>query len=110
MGIHVRDRGSLIPDYVMVQRQQVRAHVEALIDALIDLLDELDGDPEREPSLGSPECSLPQWSRYAAPSGYLLGSEGASQEQWAQGGISDLEESDGDEEPDDNGVADTCVF
>lgn len=48
MGIHVRERPSLVPEYVMVERRELRARAEAAIETLISLLDEIDGDVDRE--------------------------------------------------------------
>lgn len=36
-------------------RRPSRAEVEAMVEGLIEYLDGLDGDPDREPSLGAPE-------------------------------------------------------
>ncbi|MDF2998708.1 MAG: hypothetical protein K0R27_4345 [Xanthobacteraceae bacterium] len=48
MGTHVRERLSLVPEFVMVERRELRARAEAAIETLISLLDEIDGDTESE--------------------------------------------------------------
>lgn len=40
-------------EFVMVERQAVRERAERTIEALIAMLDELDGDPDLEPSISN---------------------------------------------------------
>jgi len=48
MGTHVRERESLVPEYVWIERRRLRQRAERTIEELIELLDELDGDTDVE--------------------------------------------------------------
>lgn len=48
MGIHVRERESFVPYFVMVERRRLRMRAEAAIESLLAILDEIDGDPDLE--------------------------------------------------------------
>ncbi len=64
------------------QLRQMRAKIAEAAQRLIDLLDQIDGDPDFEPSLGSVGASNPHWMP-GAP--------------WAQGANDDREEVSEDE-------------
>jgi hypothetical protein len=75
----------------MRRRKSRRQRLEQAIERAIDLLDELDGDPESEPSLGSSSCVGPL-------EGWIDIDGRWSQEFWASGSRDDLEdEHDGRE-------------
>src|SRR5690606_19254144 len=72
---------------------KLRREAEAPVEQLLALLDELDGDPELEPSLGAAE---------EHPCGGILGAptpSRGSQGLWAQGDRQDREGDDSDDEP-----------
>ncbi|SCW34287.1 hypothetical protein [Ancylobacter rudongensis] len=48
MGTHVRERESLVPEYVWIERRRLRQRAERTIEELIELLDELDGESDLE--------------------------------------------------------------
>ncbi|WP_341991851.1 hypothetical protein [Azorhizobium sp. AG788] len=48
MRTHFGERGSYVPEFVMVDTQRLRARMEAAVDTLLALLDEMDGDPDLE--------------------------------------------------------------
>jgi hypothetical protein len=69
-----------------------RKEIEDAIERLLALLDQADGDPDLEPSLGSPN------PRYLYEGGPIT-----SQERWAEGSRNDIEdEHDGAEPPEDD--------
>ena len=103
----------------LVARRQLRRKVEAAVDRLLAILDDLDGDPEAEPWLGTTEANVitPQWPRGTADdreqdagdsaeiedehgdTADLEPSLGApenphDQRRWAAGGRSDIEQGD----------------
>lgn len=63
MGYHVRDRGRLVSEFVMIERRALRQQLEALIEHALDLLDSLDPDADLEPDAdGEDEIShLLEW-------------------------------------------------
>lgn len=80
-----------------------RHRIEAAIEALISLLDATEPDHDLEPSLG--------WNPYGEPD---LEGDDADLEPWlgwtttmAHGSVTDAELDDCDDEPGDNGIADS---
>lgn len=65
MGIHVCDRPSLVPEFMMVERRELRARAEAAIETLISLLDEMDRDTDCEDSgdFEDETDDAPEWRR-----------------------------------------------
>lgn len=56
MRTHFGERGSYVPEFVMVDTQRLRARMEAAVDTLLALLDEMDGDADAEPTCGEQFC------------------------------------------------------
>lgn len=63
----------------------LRERIGNAIESLLALLDALDGDPDREPSLGAPEAEVPHLFRFLSEPFPL------SQERWADGSTDDME-------------------
>lgn len=77
-----------ITEHPHVQQMRLRAKLERVVDKLLAAIDAIDGDADREPSLGAPE------GRYSR--------EPRDQRQWADGQTDDTEdEHDGREPPED---------
>ena len=70
----------------LAQRERIRSRMEAAIERLIETLDAMDGDPDLEPSLGSPERHP---SHFAT-----LNCRYSSQAMWADGGDADEREEE----------------
>jgi len=91
------------PKRKRVSTSRQRRLVEKTIERLVELLDEIDGDPDDEPSLGSVSCV----GRLGYPHyGFARDFYGWDQTGWAAGRRDDVEEEhdgrepQGDEEPD----------
>lgn len=115
MGSHVSERESHVREFEMVETGALRARLEGAIEALISLLDQLDDDPDREPSFGNVwDSSLDEleeddppedggdaepWlgSRELYPSLAPCYREGWDQRRWGHGKRSDCEMDAGDE-------------
>lgn len=76
---------------------KLRARMEAAVEHLLALLDALDGDPDEEPILGSPEIGLTR--NFQTPDG-AWHQMPMTQERWVAGGFDDRE-LDIDSEEDD---------
>ena len=77
---------------------ETRADLEALIEAAIARLDDIDPDPDDEPSLGAPEAALVGTSTYFGPMTGLRRTDALSQVAWATGGSDDREADTADDE------------
>ncbi|HWM48539.1 MAG TPA: hypothetical protein VNR11_16660 [Xanthobacteraceae bacterium] len=77
--------------------RRIRQEAEAEIERLLDLLDQIEGDPDLEPSLASPEMPdfvMSSFLTYGDPAEF-------SQERWAKGGADDREDEHDGREPDE---------
>lgn len=91
----------------LVARHKLRRKVEAAVDRLLAILDDLDGDPDAEPLLGSPElaaeCRCHVWTPDGARMVALMWGRGANddrEEENEQGDDLDRGEADpSDHEP-----------
>ncbi|RTL96164.1 hypothetical protein EJV44_11335 [Ancylobacter aquaticus] len=57
---HPGERPNYARDFTMVEVRALRKRTEAAVDALLALLDEIDSDPDLEPSGDEADCSAPE--------------------------------------------------
>lgn len=97
------------PDTAEIARERrrpwhaYRREIEATIERLIEILDAIDGDPDLEPSLASPE-HYPRTTLIWAYDGEPYRDNDASQVNWARGASDDREVDDGDAPEDPEAV------